>query len=116
MREGPFCVFPLDQMLAGFVAEAHAAGEVKEDIEVSSRLTGRLDSLEGDMHGAVSVGKCTRLLAPHGRRQHYVRQLGGLRQEGVLYNDEQTRLPQRSPDFVQLRKRDSWIGANDPEE
>src|SRR5690625_305732 len=87
--EGTLGVAPLHQRCAVLVLEAHPMGEVDEDVEVRARLTRRVDSLLGEVDGAVGVGEGPGLLPPGGGREDNVGELGGLAQSGCLHGEEQ---------------------------
>jgi hypothetical protein len=68
------------------------------------------------MDRAVSIRERAGLLAPDRRRKHHVGEPGGLGQKRILNDHEQILFRQNLPDARQLRKRDSGVGATDPEQ
>ena len=87
--EGLLGVLPLYERLPVLIAEVHAPRVLQKDVEVVLRLTGRLDRRVREVDRAVGVRVGAGLLAPGGRRQDHVGELGRLRQEDVLDDDEE---------------------------
>ncbi len=68
---------------------AHAVGDRADDPAVVARLAGRVERLAHALDAALGVGDGALALAPgRARGQHDVGQLGGLRQQDVLDDEE----------------------------
>ena len=72
-----------------YLADAHALGEIEEDVEVGARLAGRSDDAIRFADAALGVGVGAFLFAPDGGGQDEVGEVaGGRGVEAVLHDEE----------------------------
>ena len=113
---GVLRALPLEKGRSFVGHEAHPCGVVEEDIKVRARFTWRLYRLIREVHGAVHVRECSRLLSPARCRQHHVGVLGSLGEKQVLNNEEHTVLVEDPADPFQLRHRHRRVRCRHPQE
>ncbi len=97
------CVIPV---------QPHAAGELLDDPQIGSCITGRIDRLPAHLYHAVGVGDGAGLFRPGGGRQHHIGQPGGLGHEDVLHH-QMLQAGQRMARVVQVGVAHGRVFAHD---
>ena len=67
--------------------ESDAPGELDDQPEILSRVTGRFDRFASELHHAIRVGDRADLLRPRRGWQHHVGEVGRLGEEDILHDE-----------------------------